>query len=117
MRRDIPAAGCAGPDPQRRHRREILRFGLSGLAGMGLADLLQAQESAAASLSAAPREDTAVILVWCHGGPSHLETYDPKPDAPSEYRGPYGAIETNVSGIRVSELLPRHTKVADRFSV
>src|SRR6185369_5756101 len=60
---------------------------------------------------------TAVILVWCHGGPSHLETYDPKPEAPAEYRGPFGAIETSVPGLRYSELLPRQAKLAHRCAL
>ncbi|HEU4752653.1 MAG TPA: DUF1501 domain-containing protein [Armatimonadota bacterium] len=106
---------CRGPVMARSGRREILRFGLAGLAGLGLGDLLGAQSASAAGV--AGRKDTAVILVWCHGGPSHLETYDPKPDAPAEYRGPFGAIPTNVAGVRISELLPRQAKVADRFSL
>src|SRR2546429_213502 len=51
------------------------------------------------------------------GGASHLETYDPKPLAPSEIRGPYGAIATSATGVRVSELLPRHARVAHRFTL
>jgi len=62
-------------------------------------------------------KDGAVILLFLAGGPSHHETYDPKPGAPSEYRGPFGAIPTNVSGIRISELLPKHAKVADKFAI
>ncbi len=105
---------CAGPRPFGRSRRELLRFGLAGFAGLGLPDVLRLRSAAAAP--AAP-PDTSVILVWCHGGPSHLETYDPKPDAPSEYRGPYGAVDTNVSGIRLSELMPRQAKVAQRYAL
>jgi hypothetical protein len=62
-------------------------------------------------------EASALLVVWLHGGASHLETYDPKPDAPAEYRGPFKAIATNVNGMRLSELLPRHAKVADRFTL
>jgi hypothetical protein len=58
-----------------------------------------------------------VLLVWCHGGPSHLETYDPKPEAPAEYRGPFGAIETSVPGLRFSELMPLQAKIAHRCAV
>jgi hypothetical protein len=114
------APRCAGPASPATPRRELLRFGLGALAGLGLTDLLGLQaNAAAASLREQPsgRKDTAVILVWCHGGPSHLETYDPKPDAPSEFRGPFGAIDTNVKGMRISDLLPHHAKVADRFSL
>jgi uncharacterized protein (DUF1501 family) len=89
-------------------RRGFLRAGALGFAGLALPDLLRAQEGKPAG---------SVILVFLAGGPSHLETYDPKPDAPAEYRGPFGAIRTNVSGIRISELLPRHARVADRFAI
>jgi hypothetical protein len=58
-----------------------------------------------------------VIQVWLWGGASQLETYDPKPDAPAEYRGPYGTIPTSVPGLEISELLPRHARVMDRVAV
>ncbi|MEX0977679.1 MAG: DUF1501 domain-containing protein, partial [Pirellulales bacterium] len=64
-----------------------------------------------------PIRDTAVIQIWCSGGPTQFETYDPKPDAPAEYAGPFGAISTNVSGIRVSSLLPLHARTADKFTL
>jgi hypothetical protein len=57
------------------------------------------------------------IFIVCTGGPSQLETWDPKPEAPSEVRGPYGAIETNVAGIRISETLPRLAALADRYAL
>lgn len=60
---------------------------------------------------------TAVILVWLAGGLSHMDTYDLKSEAPLEYRGELSPICTNVSGIEVGELLPRHAKVADKFSL
>jgi hypothetical protein len=60
---------------------------------------------------------TAVILVWLRGGASHLDTFDPKPDAPSDYRGPFAPIQTNVAGIQVSELLPRLAKMADKYAL
>src|SRR5262249_52676993 len=63
-----------------------------------------------------PREDRALLVVWLHGGASHLETYDPKPLAPAEYRGPYRPIATRVPGLEVSALLPRHAQVAHRFT-
>lgn len=56
-------------------------------------------------------------MVWCHGGASHLETYDPKPAAPSEYRGPYQPISTRVPGMQLCELLPQHARVADKFTL
>jgi hypothetical protein len=62
-------------------------------------------------------ERTAVIVVWLRGGASHLETYDPKPDSPSEYRGPFAAIATRTPGLRLCELLPRHAAISDEFAV
>jgi hypothetical protein len=58
-----------------------------------------------------------VILVWLRGGGSHLDTYDPKPDAPAEYRGPFKPLATRIPGLRVSELLPRHATIANRFTL
>jgi uncharacterized protein (DUF1501 family) len=93
-------------------RREILRAGLAGLASLSLADLIGLRAQAATS-----GQRTALLVVWLQGGASHLETYDPKPDAPGEVRGPFGSIATRAEGVRVSELLPRHAEVADRFTL
>src|SRR5436190_1165198 len=98
---------CHGPP-----RREFLRHGLAGLAGITLPELLRHSASAGT-----PRQGGALLVVWLHGGASHLETYDPKPDAPSEYRGPFKAVQTRVPGMRVCELLPRHALVARRFTL
>ena len=95
------------------NRRGFLRAGAGCLT---LADLL-ALRAQADTVQPLQRERTALIIVWLQGGASHLETYDPKPDAPSEVRGPYGAISTNVPGVHVSELLPMHAAVADKFSL
>jgi hypothetical protein len=105
---------CPGPVG----RRALLRFGLAGLGCLGLPELLRLRADAGGLPDpAADRRDTAVILIWCHGGPSHLETYDPKPDAPSEYRGPFGAIPTSVAGTRYSELLPLQARLAHRTAL
>jgi hypothetical protein len=93
-------------------RREFLRIGTLALGGLTLPELLAARQ---ASGLAAP--DTAVILFWMWGGPSHLETYDLKPDAPSEYRGPFKPIHTAVPGLDVCELLPRHARLGKRLSL
>jgi uncharacterized protein (DUF1501 family) len=95
-------------------RREFLRAGLTGLASLSLADLHRLRTVAA---SAPPRKRTALLVVWLHGGASHLETYDPKPDAPSEFRGPNHAIATRVPGLQLCELLPRHAQVANKFTI
>ena len=68
--------------------------------------------SACQGVGQAGDSDTALLVVWLHGGASHLETYDPKPLAPSEYRGPYRPIATRVPGMQISELLPHHARVA-----
>ncbi len=99
--------------PARIDRRELLRAGLTGFTGLSLAGLYKLQAQAATR----PKEPTAVILVWLRGGASHLETFDPKPEASSEFRGPYDAIDTNVPGIRISELLPRLSKIADKYAL
>jgi hypothetical protein len=63
------------------------------------------------------RADTACIFIWLEGGPSHLETYDLKPEAPAEYRGLFRPIRSKVPGLEVCELLPRHAAVANRFTL
>jgi uncharacterized protein (DUF1501 family) len=101
---------CSGPI----RRRDFLRLGLAGFGSLTLSDLFRLRASARPHQI---RERTALIVVWLQGGASHLETYDPKPDAPLEVRGPYTAIPTRVPGIRISELLPLHARVADRFTI
>jgi uncharacterized protein (DUF1501 family) len=91
-----------------------LQAGLTAVAGLSLPNLYRLQAQAPVP---ATRERTAVILVWLRGGMSHLDTYDPKPDAPSEYRGPYAPIDTRATGMRISELLPRHAAIADKFNL
>src|SRR5207247_5947417 len=105
MRPDIPV-----PLP----RRELLPLGLSGFASLSLPALFRARAHAAPQET---KPKTAVILVWLRGGAPHLETYDPKPDASSDFRGVFGPISTRVSGLRVSELLPLHAKIADKFTL
>jgi len=95
-------------------RREFLRTGLTGFSALTLGDLYRVR-ALAGSPSAGPR--TAVILVWLRGGASHLETFDPKPHAPSDFRGPYKAISTNVPGIHIGELLPRLATIADKYAI
>lgn len=93
----------------------MLRAGALTLGGMTLADLLRAR---AVGGDDRPRpRDTSVILLWLEGGPSHLETYDLKPDAPVEFRGEFAPIATNVPGVDVCEWLPGHARIADRFSL
>jgi len=108
------ARRCPGPAS----RREFLRVGLSGIAGLSLPELLKSRAKAAAGSSGGDStRPTALILVWLIGGASHLETYDPKPMAPSAYRGPFSPIVTKVPDLNVCELLPRHAQMADRFTI
>ncbi|MDB5334677.1 MAG: hypothetical protein JWN70_296 [Planctomycetaceae bacterium] len=92
-----------------------MQVGALAAGGLGLSDFLRMR--AEANPIADKTSDTAVILVWLPGGAPHTETYDMKPEAPTEYRGEFTPIKTNVPGLDVCELLPRHTKVADRFSI
>ena len=91
-------------------RRTALKAGFLGLCGLTLPDLYRARAEGQAAAN-----DKSVILLWLDGGPSQLETYDPKPEAPSEYRGPYETIATNVPGMNISEILPLHAKHADKM--
>ncbi|MBC8350822.1 MAG: DUF1501 domain-containing protein [Planctomycetes bacterium] len=95
------------------HRREFLRTGLTGFSALTLSELYRLRAQAAEPASG----NTAVILVWLRGGASHLDTFDPKPDAPSEFRGPYAPIDTATPGIQISELLPRLATLSDRFAL
>ncbi len=99
-----------------RSRRDFLKAGFLGLSGLGLADALRAEARAKADGGAAPR-DLSVILVWLDGGPPQHETYDPKPEAAAEFRGPLGAMSTSVPGISISELLPYHARMMDKMSI
>lgn len=94
-------------------RRELLRLGLSGIAALGLPELFRRRALAQDNSSSR----TALILVWLPGGASHLETYDPKPLAGSEFRGPFSPLATTAPGIALCELLPHHARVADKFSL
>jgi uncharacterized protein (DUF1501 family) len=96
-------------------RRALLKIGALGVGSLTLPDLLRLRAQAQGEGRAA--SDTAVILLWMDGGPSQFETYDPKPDAPIEYRGPFQPIRTNVPGIQFCELLPRQAQIADKIAV
>src|SRR5437870_1829988 len=85
-------------------RRAFLRSGLVGLCSLGLADLLRLEARAGAAPWTSPK---SMIVLWLWGGPSHMETFDLKPDAPAEYRGEFRPTRTNVPGLHVCEHLPR----------
>lgn len=115
----VTASGMAGFRPPARDlfrvgsRRWFLQTGLAGLGGLSLAQTLAAREAAGVR-SASDRK--AVILFWLSGGPSHIDMWDPKPDAPTEIRGPYGAISTAVPGVQLCEHFPLQASIADRLS-
>jgi hypothetical protein len=101
-------------DCQGMRRREFLRVGSAGFAGLTLANLLRAEAAPSARTKA--RAD-ACIFIYLAGGPSHHETFDPKPNAPLRIRGPWGAIPTRVPGTLFGEMLPQLAEQADRFAL
>jgi uncharacterized protein (DUF1501 family) len=98
-------------------RREFLQVGFSGFAGMGLASLTTGRAAQAAAGNGPTARAKSMILVFLTGAPSHIDTFDPKPDAPEGIRGEFKPIETNVPGVRFSEHLPRLAAMADRLAV
>jgi hypothetical protein len=106
----------AAGGPCRVTRRELLRAGMLATGGLTLADLLRA-EARAVSKQARPVRAKHCILLFLNGGPSQLDTFDLKPEAPSGIRGPFKPISTRVPGIQISEKLPRLAQLADKFSI
>lgn len=92
-------------------RRQILQVGALGALGLTLPDLL-----AARSAAASPRADSAILL-WLTGGPSQFDTFDPKPEAPAEVRGPFKPIGTSVPGIQFTEVFPKTARLAHHLAV
>jgi hypothetical protein len=96
-------------------RRFLSTSLLAGGAGLGLGEILRLQSQAAERGQTSP--DTAVIQIWLGGGPSQFETFDPKPLAPTEIRGPYGSIASKLPGVRVCEMLPLTAAVLDKTAI
>ena len=94
-------------------RRSFLKAGFLGLTGLSLPELLRIQAHAAGSSS----NKTSVIFVELTGGASQFETYDPKPEAPAEYRGHFGAIRTRIPGVQFCELMPEQAKISDKMAI
>ncbi|MBI2825340.1 MAG: DUF1501 domain-containing protein [Planctomycetia bacterium] len=117
------ARGCRGLSGRAIGRRAFLETTVAaGGAGLTLPMLLQSRAAARESGQAAREpgqtvRDTAVIQIWLGGGPTHFETYDPKPQAPAEYRGPFGAISTCLPGVQICETLPRHAQILDKVAI
>jgi hypothetical protein len=99
-------------------RRDFLRVGAlgAGAFGLSLADVLRLQ-AAPAALAGGGAKEKAVIMVFLPGGPSHIDMYDPKPEAPAEYRGEFKAIGTNVDGAQICELFPRQARLMDKMAI
>jgi hypothetical protein len=93
-------------------RREFLKVGAMSMLGLALPDFLRMQAAAASS-----GKEISCILLWMNGGPSHIDTFDPKPEAPQEIRGEFKAIPTKVAGIQLSEHLPLLAQQQDKFSI
>ena len=100
-------------------RRHLLHLAGSGCLGFNLAGLLRAQaaQPVAQSASSSSAPIKACIFIFYYGGPSHLDTFDPKPDAPAEVRGEYRTIATSVPGVRVCEHLPRTARLMNRLAL
>src|SRR5258708_1271570 len=110
-----PGHLCDGPT-----RRERLRVGSVGVLGLNLANFFQGQKLQAASrLDGARGFNSAksVIMVFLQGGPSHIDIWDPKPDAPSNVRGEFKPIKTVVPGIRLTEVMPLLAKQVDKSTL
>lgn len=95
-------------------RRDFIKIGSAG-GVLSLAELFRQQ--AAARPAVTPKVNKSVIMVYLLGGPAQLDTYDPKPDAPLEYRGEFKPIETNVPGVQISELFPKQAAMMDKFAL
>ncbi|NNE90858.1 MAG: DUF1501 domain-containing protein [Verrucomicrobiales bacterium] len=95
-------------------RRDFIQTGLGALGGLGMTDFLRAKSIAPAG---GINADTRCIMIWLDGGPSHYETFDPKPDAPSEIRGEFGTIPTTVPGVHFCDKMPKLAKTFDNFTV
>ena len=94
------------------NRREFMQVGAMTIGGLTLPQILKGREA-----SGTTQTDTSVILLYLNGGPSHMETYDMKPEAPLAYRSMFPAIKTNVPGIELCELFPLQAKLAEKFAI
>jgi len=107
--------GCSGLKATL-SRRSFLHIGMVGAAGLSLADVLRCQAQAAPATNAAAA-DRNVIILWMRGGPSHIDMWDPKPEAPIDYRGEFGTISTTVPGIQLGDMLPNSARVMEHWSI
>ncbi len=95
-------------------RRDFLQVGALGAIGLSLPQLIAAQEAGKVDPKA---DDRSAIMIFNLGAPSQMDTFDPKPDAPAEIRGPFKPIKTRSDAISITEILPKHAEIADKFSL
>src|SRR5947208_948199 len=95
-------------------RRAFLQIGGSSVLGLCLADLLRLRAEGGVTATGTAK---SVLLLWLWGGPAHLDTWDPKPNAPLEFRGPFSPIPTKVAGIRICELFPQLAQLSDTYAI
>lgn len=113
----IEIQGCGTRTCDGLNRRGFLRIGSLGVGGVGIGGLALPDLLRLRAMGAAPNNRKAVILIWQAGGPSHLDMYDLKPDAPAEFRGEFRPIATNVAGVDVSEHLPLQARIMDKLAI
>lgn len=94
-------------------RRGMLKAGLAGIAGLSLPELLRTRADAAGGA----KKNKSCILLWMAGGPSHIDTWDSKPDRPANNRGPFGVTQTKLPGVIICEHLPKQAAMLDRFTI
>jgi hypothetical protein len=97
-------------------RRNMVKASMAGMAGLTLPTLLQSRAEAA-TLGLDSKKSKSVILLWMTGGPSQIDTWDPKPDRPLNNRGPFGVIKTKLPGVFICEHLPKQAAMLDRFTL
>ena len=101
-----------------RGRRDFLKLGIgSAAAGLGMSQLMGLRAQAAERAGKVSPEEINCILVWLDGGPTHHESFDPKPEAAKEVRGEFGTIPTKIPGVHFSDCIPKLAAVADKFTV
>ncbi|MFO0969686.1 MAG: DUF1501 domain-containing protein [Gemmataceae bacterium] len=98
-------------------RRSFVKAGILGTAGLSLADILRSEARASAPGATPRTRQNNVIILWMRGGPSHIDMWDPKPDAPEEYRGEFGVMRSSVPGVLLSDMLPRSARVMHKWSI
>jgi uncharacterized protein (DUF1501 family) len=99
------------------HRRELLQVGYSGAFGLGVLGVPQITALARPNAALKPRSAKSMIFIFLTGAASHIDTFDPKPDAPAEIRGEFTTIPTKIPGYHVSELLPKLAERADKYAI